>query len=124
MLMPAIHDQARAITVVLHDLPLGGGERIAIRLANRWAAAGRKVTLLVGARQGPLEALIEPAVAVVECDPPIPRGKGSRKRLGAAAAAYLKTHPADILFVPGNYHWPVMHAIGAMPADQRPGLVA
>jgi glycosyltransferase involved in cell wall biosynthesis len=124
MLMPAIHDQARTITVVLHDLPLGGGERIAIRLANQWAATGRKVTILVGARQGPLEALIDPAVAVVECNPPIPRGKGSRRALGAATAAYLKAHPADILFVPGNYHWPVMHAVGAMPDKQRPGLVA
>lgn len=124
MLMPAINDQARAITVVLHDLPLGGGERIAIRLANRWAAAGRQVTILVGARQGPLEALIDPAVSVVECNPPIPRGKGSRRRLGAAAAAYLKDNRADILFVPGNYHWPVMHAIGAMPDTVRPGLVA
>lgn len=124
MLMPAINDTARAITVVLHDLPLGGGERIAIRLANRWAAAGRAVTILVGARQGPLGALIYPAVTVVECDPPIPRGKGSRRRLGAATAAHLKDNPADILFVPGNYHWPVMHAVGAMPDTQRPGLVA
>lgn len=124
MLMPAINDQARTITVVLHDLPLGGSERIAIRLANRWAAAGRTVTILVGARQGPLEALIDPAVRVAECDPPIPRGKGSRRRLGAAAAAYLRDNRTDILFVPGNYHWPVMHAIGAMPDATRPGLVA
>jgi glycosyltransferase involved in cell wall biosynthesis len=124
MLMPAINDQARNITVVLHDLPLGGGERIAIRLANRWAAAGRRVTILVGARQGPLDALIDPAVAVVECDPPIPRGKGSRRALGAATAAHLSRHPADILFVPGNYHWPVMHAVGAMSGATRPGLVA
>ena len=124
MPMPAVNDQARTITVVLHDLPLGGSERIAIRLANRWAAAGRQVTILVGARQGRLEALIDPAVAVVECDPPIPRGKGSRRRLGRAAAAHLEDNRADILFVPGNYHWPVMHAIGAMPDAKRPGLVA
>ncbi len=124
MLMPAINDQARKITVVLHDLPLGGGERIAIRLANRWAASGRQVTILVGARQGPLGALIDPAVRVVECDPPIPRGKGSRRALGLATAAHLKAAPADILFVPGNYHWPVMHAVGAMADADRPGLVA
>jgi glycosyltransferase involved in cell wall biosynthesis len=124
MLMPAINDQARAITVVLHDLPLGGSERIAVRLANRWAAAGRQVTILVGARQGPLGDLIDPAVSVVECSPAIPRAKGSRRRLGAAAAAHLKNNPADILFVPGNYHWPVMHVIGAMSKATRPGLVA
>ena len=40
--------------------------------------------LLVGARQGPLESLIAPDVCVVECNPPIPRGKGSRRALGAA----------------------------------------
>jgi hypothetical protein len=109
---------------VLHDLPLGGSERIAVRLANRWAAMGRKVTLFCGSREGPLARLIDPEVQVVEAAPPIPRGRGSRKALGRAAAAYVTRQRPDILFVPGNYHWPILPAIDALPAHQRPGVVA
>lgn len=110
--------------VVLHDLPLGGTERIAIRLANRWAAAGRRVTLLVGSLSGPLIGMIDPAVEVAECDPPIPRGRGSRRRLGEAAAAFVARRQPDILFVPGNYHWPVLPAISRLRPDAQPGVVA
>ncbi|MDB5424841.1 MAG: glycosyltransferase, partial [Phenylobacterium sp.] len=93
---------------MLHDLPLGGTERIAIRLANRWAALGRRVTLLCGSRRGALAGMIDPAVEVVECDPPIPRGPGSRRRLGQATAAFVARRRPDVLFVPGNYHWPIL----------------
>lgn len=117
-------DKARTIAIVLHDLPLGGSERIAVRLANRWAALGREVTLFCGSRQGPLAQMIDAGVRVIEADPPIPRGPGSRKALGNAAAAYVAQHRPDILFAPGNYHWPVLPAIDALPADQRPGVVA
>ncbi len=117
-------DNARAIAIVLHDLPLGGSERIAVRLANRWAALGRRVTLFCGARQGPLADLIHDQVEVIEADPPIPRGRGSRKALGRATAAFVAQRRPDILFVPGNYHWPILPAIDALPADQRPGVVA
>jgi glycosyltransferase involved in cell wall biosynthesis len=117
-------DNARTIAIVLHDLPLGGSERIAVRLANRWTALGRRVVLFCGARQGPLADLIHADVEVVEADPPIPRGKGSRKALGRATAAFVAQRRPDILFVPGNYHWPILPAIDALPADQRPGVIA
>ncbi len=117
-------DKARTIAIVLHDLPLGGSERIAVRLANRWAALGRRVTLFCGARQGPLADLIHTDVEVVEADPPIPRGPGSRKALGRATAAFVAQRRPDILFVPGNYHWPILPGVDALPADQRPGVVA
>ena len=41
-------EPARAICIVLHDLSGGGTERIAIRLANRWAQMGRRVRLICG----------------------------------------------------------------------------
>jgi glycosyltransferase involved in cell wall biosynthesis len=117
-------DKARKIAIVLHDLPLGGSERIAVRLANRWAALGRKVILFCGSRQGPLADLIHADVEMVEADPPIPRGPGSRKALGRAVATYAARHKPDILFVPGNYHWPILPALYELPSDQRPGIVA
>ena len=117
-------DKARTILVVLHDLPLGGTERVALRLASQWARSGRSVTLLCGARQGALAWLVDDAVKVVECDPPIPRGRGSRRRLSRAVAAFLADRPHDVLFVPGNYHWPVMQAAVRLPSSLRPAVVA
>lgn len=119
-----MNNSARTIAVVLHDLPLGGSERIAVRLANRWAAMGRQVVLFCGAREGPLAGLIDGKVEVVEADPPIPRGKGSRKRLGQAAAAWIAGRRPDILFLPGNYHWPVLPEIDKLPEMLRPGVIA
>jgi len=119
-----MRDEAHKILIVLHDFPLGGTERIAIRLANRWAEMGRQVTLLCGAREGPLAHMIDAKVEVVECDPPIPRGAGSRRALGAATARMAAEHRPDLLFVPGNYMWPVLPAIAGLPREQRPAVVA
>jgi glycosyltransferase involved in cell wall biosynthesis len=68
--------------------------------------------------------LIHADVEVVEAEPPIPRGKGSRKALGRATAAFVAQRRPDILFVPGNYHWPILPALETLPADQRPAVVA
>ncbi len=57
---------------------------------------------------------------MVEADPPTPRGPGSRKALGRATAAFVATARPDILFVPGNYHWPILPALDALPADPAP----
>ena len=116
--------RARDIVIVLHDLGLGGTERTAIRLARRWAEAGRRVTLFCGSREGPLASMVDKRVEVVECDPPIVRGRGSRRRLGKATAAFLAARPADLLFVPGNYHWGVLPAVARLPEDRRPAVVA
>lgn len=116
--------RARNILLVLHDLELGGGERIAIRLANQWAALGRRVTLLCGSRHGQLAPLLSGAVELVECDPPIVRGRGSRKRLGQATAAFLSRRRVDLLFLPGNYLWPILPGLAHLPESDRPGVVA
>jgi glycosyltransferase involved in cell wall biosynthesis len=116
----AAHD----IVVVLHDLPLGGTERIAVRLSNRWAAAGRRVTLFCGALQGPLTALVGEGVELVECAPAIPRGAGSRARLGEALARFVATRRPDLLFAPGNFHWPALPALARLDRGAKPAIVA
>jgi len=112
------------IGIVIHDFGLGGTERIALRLANAWRAAGASVTLFCGSRAGPLAALPEEGVTLAAADPTIVRGPGSRVRLGRAAARYWRTHPIDILFVPGNFHWRVVPAAARLPQDLRPAIVA
>jgi glycosyltransferase involved in cell wall biosynthesis len=112
------------VGLVLHDFSTGGSERIAIRLANRWAASGRRVTIVCGSAQGPLKAMVSPGVAVLEPCPAIPRGLGSRQRLGRAAADAFAPSPPDVLFVPGNFHWPVIAPFVARLGRNAPPVVA
>ncbi|WP_297506429.1 glycosyltransferase [uncultured Caulobacter sp.] len=113
-----------SILVVLHDLPLGGTERVALRLADAWAKAGHEVTLLCGAATGAQAGLVPETISLVECDPPIPRALGSRGRLGRAAAEHLRRRPADILFVPGNFHWSISRDVARALGPDRPTIVA
>jgi glycosyltransferase involved in cell wall biosynthesis len=115
---------AGTIATVLHDFPLGGSERIAIRLMNRWAEMGRKVVVFAGTLNGPLVGMIGRNVDVVECFPRIPRGYGSRRKLGQALARYVEKNHTDTLFVPGNFHWPALPDVAAVSKDRRPSVVA
>jgi glycosyltransferase involved in cell wall biosynthesis len=112
----------RSIGIVLHDFPLGGTERIALRLAQAWIARGIAVTLFVGDDRGPLRALLPPGARLVPADPPVVRGRGSRRRLGRAAADHFSRAPVDGLFVPGNFHWEIVPALARIP--DRPVIVA
>lgn len=111
-----------SIGIVLHDFPLGGTERIALRLAKAWCERGVAVTLFVGESAGPLQDFVPSAARLVEADPPISRGRGSRERLGRAAASFFSSHPVDGIFVTGNYHWEVVPALARIP--DRPAIVA
>jgi len=111
----------RSIGIVLHDFPLGGTERIALRLARAWSERGVAVTLFVGEDKGPLRPMVPPDVRLVLADPAIPRGPHSRDRLGAAAAAHFAREPVDGLFVPGNFHWEIVPALARIP--RRPAIV-
>lgn len=114
----------RSILIVLHDFALGGTERIAVRLANEWARTGAAVTIFAGAAEGPLLALVNPLVAIVQPATPIRRGRGSQWRLGAAAARHIAQVPVDACFIPGNYHWPVAAVVSRLSPANRPVVVA
>lgn len=112
------------VGIVLHDFGLGGTERIAIRLANRWAALGAKVEIFCGSHEGFLATLPDPEVHMVEAASQIRRRPGSRVALAAAAARHFLERPVDVCFVPGNFHWPVVPALARLPASVRPMIVA
>lgn len=101
-----------SILVVLHDFALGGTERVAVRLATAMAGQGATVTIFAGAGSGPLRAMVGPEVEVVTADPPIPRARGSRRKLAQATRAFVDRRRFDGVFVPGNFHWPVAAALG------------
>lgn len=103
---PASH-----ILICFHDFNRGGTERIAIGMAKRWVDQGRQVTILCGAQQGGLEDTVDPRVEVIELDPPLPRGLTSRLRLGPAMAPYVERIAPDLIFLPGNFHFPLVPAL-------------
>lgn len=112
------------ILVVLHDLPLGGTERVALRLTEAWAKMGHQVALLCGSATGAQAGRVSEAVELVECVPPIPRGLGSRIRLGRTVVEHLRRQPTDVLFVPGNFHWSICRAVARGLGADRPAIVA
>ena len=111
---------AAHIAIVLHDFSTGGSERIAIRLANEWARAGRRVTILCGTTEGPARALVDPMVAVVGVWPEIKRSLTSRVALGSAIAECVALLHPDIVFAPGNFHIPVIGTMARMMGPDRP----
>jgi glycosyltransferase involved in cell wall biosynthesis len=112
------------IGIVIHDFALGGTERIAVRLANAWARQGTEVEIYCGSGAGPLRELLDADVRASAPAAPIHRGRRSVQRLAKAARAHFEAHPVQGLFVPGNYHWPLVAAIAAIPGKKRPIIVA
>ncbi len=102
---------ANHIVICVHDFSRGGSERIAIGLARHWVEAGRKVTFLCGTTEGGLRDAVDPRVAVVALDPPIRRSLISRFWLGRAMAAKLPAMDADVVFLPGNFHFILAQAL-------------
>ncbi len=104
--------QAAHIALVLHDFSGGGSERIAIRLAQRWKAAGRRVTLVAGTEAGVARPLAD-GLPIVEFRRPLTRSIPDRLRFGRAAAAMIADLSPDIVVSPGNWHVPTFAAARA-----------
>lgn len=106
------HEAGRAahIALVLHDFSGGGSERIAIRLARRWAAAGRRVTVVAGTEAGVARPLAD-GLAIVEFRRDLTRGIPDRLRFGRAAAAAIDGLRPDVVVSPGNWHVPAFAAL-------------
>jgi glycosyltransferase involved in cell wall biosynthesis len=115
---------ADRVLIVLHDLALGGSERIALRLARAWAKAGREIAIFCGDPSGPLRDCLDPGVELIAANPVIPRGPVSRLKLGLALAELLEQRRFDVLFVPGNFHWALLPPLRRLAADARPEIVA
>jgi len=102
---------ARHILIPFHDFNRGGTERVAMTLAREWLDAGRKVTILCGWRGGGTIGFADPRITIVELDPPIRRSTVSRLRLGPAMAVRAAALAPDVIFIPGNFHFIVAHAL-------------
>jgi glycosyltransferase involved in cell wall biosynthesis len=99
------------ILIPFHDFNRGGTERVAMTLAREWLDAGRRVTILCGWRGGGTIDQADPRIEVVELDPPIRRSLLSRLWLGPAMAPRAAALAPDVVFIPGNFHFIVAHAL-------------
>lgn len=111
---------AEHIALILHDFSTGGSERIAIRLANCWAASGRRVTLLCGTEQGAARSLVSPDIRVEVCTPETPRSPWSRLQLGWRFAKLVRIYRPDVVFAPGNFHLVILASLARQRFAKRP----
>lgn len=122
-LRPFAPISAERIAVVLAEFSSGGSERVAIRLANHWAARGRQVSIFCAREDGPARDLVAPSVNVRAIMPRLGPGESSRATIGRALASQLGGSLFDAIVGPGNYHVPLLSALaGALPAA-RPAIV-
>lgn len=90
------------IALFLKGFGPGGVERIALRLAAGWHAAGMDVRVTLASADGPMRATRVDAAGTIAPDWPLV-GKGWRiARLTAAMLGQMRDHPPAILFCPGN----------------------
>jgi len=116
--------KARHIAIILHDFSTGGSERIAIRLANRWAEMGRRVTIICGTEKGAARALVGAGVAVRPCSPETIRSPWSRAQLGWRMARLVRAEAPDIIFSPGNFHLIILAFLARQRFAKRPVFVS
>ncbi len=119
-----MNTKAGHIAVILHDFATGGSERIAIRLANRWAQEGRRVTIICGTERGAARALVGPGVEVAQCSPETVRSPWSRMQLGWRMARLVRQYRPDIVFSPGNFHLIILAFLARQRFTQRPVFVS
>ncbi|MBO9713019.1 glycosyltransferase [Sphingomonas sp.] len=76
----------------------GGVERVLLRLAGDWQAAGSRMTLVIGSCEGPLAAELPPGVAVREI------GDAGYGVLRARLPGLVREIGPDAIFCPGNHY--------------------
>ena len=96
----------------------GGGVELAmLRLAGGWIAAGHRVTLVIGATEGPLAADMPAGIERV------PIGSARYRALFALPAIVRRLRP-DIVFCPGNHYTAVAAWTAIRLRGIRPPIVA
>ncbi|WP_184088295.1 glycosyltransferase [Sphingomonas xinjiangensis] len=94
----------------------GGVERAMLRMAAGWLDVGRRVTLVLGSREGPLAGELPPGLDIVALH-------DARYRAMIAAAGDVRAMAPDILFCPGNHYTGVAAAIRLRLGGSSPPIV-
>lgn len=89
---------AHHILCYAQTLAGGGVERALLRMARGWIAAGRRVTLVLGSRTGPLAAELPEELEIVDLN------DGGHLALLRALPAVIADLKPDVLFCAGNHY--------------------
>ncbi len=114
------------ILVPIHRIDAGGVERVALRLADAWSAAGHEVTIVLGAPQ-------EPLPEANGTDTPERRYWRVPTRFSTLSwrtpwmvwslYSYLMERRCDVLFLPGNTYAVVGAAMKLLLGEHTPPMV-
>jgi len=108
---------ARHIFVFFECFTLGGVERSALRHMGEWVRQGRRVTLFVGAPEGPLLAELPEGVEMIG------GGVDSYAAMFWPTIAAVRATKPDLIFVPGNRYTSIACAIRLALGRACPPLV-
>ena len=106
------------IAVVMRAFEGGGAQRDMILLCNALAAAGAQVAILALRPEGPLRALLDPAVGVVE----VP-GERIRYAVPGLRRAIQSLAPRLVVSSESNLNLFSLMAVRSLPRARRPKLV-
>lgn len=90
-------EPAGHILAYVQSLKGGGVERALLRMTRGWVGRGRRVSLVVGALDGPLVAEIPLAAQVIELGDP-------RYHALLRLPAIVRAHRPDVIFCAGNHY--------------------
>lgn len=110
--MNALH-----IFVYFECFALGGVERSALRHMAEWVAAGRRVTLFVGANEGPLAAELPIGVELI-----VGNVHTYIAMFGPVIATVRRSKP-DVIFVPGNRYTSIAMTMGLVLGGRCPPMI-
>jgi len=88
---------AQHILTYAQKLQGGGVERAMLRMARGWLDSGRRVTLVLGSREGPLAAEIPDGIELIELD-------DARYSALLSLARHIRTVQPDLIFCAGNHY--------------------
>ncbi|WP_139810135.1 glycosyltransferase [Sphingomonas azotifigens] len=95
----------------------GGVERALLRMAAGWLERGHRVTLVLGACEGPLAAELPPGIELIELGSP-------HYPILLRMPGKVRSVDPDILFCPGNYYTAVSAVIRLRLGRACPPIVA
>jgi hypothetical protein len=106
------------LAVILRAFEGGGAQRDMILLCNALAARGLRITILTLRPDGPLRALLHPAIAVAE----VPGGQ-IRYAVPGLRRAFLDLLPAAIISSEASLNLCTLIAARTLPRNKRPKVV-
>jgi glycosyltransferase involved in cell wall biosynthesis len=108
---------AQHILTYAQRLQGGGVERAMLRMARGWLASGRRVTLVLGSREGPLATEIPDGIALIELG-------DARYTALLSLAKYVRATAPDLIFCAGNHYSGIAAATRLRLGRASPPIVA